>query len=168
MILFEKMSFYTNLRYIKIWSSWQWNLHYSWYLVIRAYCRASRSCRVHCRKLKTVPVVHRHVLVYYISVPSIMVRLERYLKAPQSIISLSCTFLGHPVERWKEKKDGDSLKSSKGSVLGRCMISSYALFYHIAKDRTGRGEAVVEGHPYIPKCARSTGNRVFSIYRLSK
>ena len=34
MILFEKMSFYTNLRYIKIWSSWQWNLHYSWDLVL--------------------------------------------------------------------------------------------------------------------------------------
>ena len=34
MILFEKISFYTNLRYIKICSSWQWNLHYSWDLVI--------------------------------------------------------------------------------------------------------------------------------------
>ena len=31
---------------------------------------------MHCRKLKTVPVVHRHVLVLYINVPSIMVRLE--------------------------------------------------------------------------------------------
>ena len=49
---------------------------------------------MHCRKLKTVPVVHRHVLVSYINVPSIMVRLERYLKAPQSIISLSFIFFG--------------------------------------------------------------------------
>ena len=37
-------------------------------------------------KLKTVPVIYRHDLVSFISVPSIMVRLERYLKAPKSII----------------------------------------------------------------------------------
>ena len=65
---------------------------------IISYFRASRSCRVHCRKLKTVPVVHRHVLVSYINVPSIMVRLERYLKASQSIISLSLIFFGTPCK----------------------------------------------------------------------
>ena len=39
------------------------------YYDISLYCRACRSCRVHCRKLKTVPVAHRHILVSYRSVP---------------------------------------------------------------------------------------------------
>ena len=42
---------------------------------------------LHCRKMKMVPGVPRHVLVSYISEPSIMVRLKEYLKTSQSINS---------------------------------------------------------------------------------
>ena len=59
-------------------------------------CRTCKGCRAHSRDTKVIPVVPRLALVSYISVPSIMVRLERYLKAPQSIISLSCTFFETP------------------------------------------------------------------------
>ena len=55
-------------------------------------CRTCKGCRAHSRDTKTIPVVPRLALVSYISVPSIMVRLEKYLKAPQSIISLSFIF----------------------------------------------------------------------------
>ena len=48
-------------------------------------CRFCRGCLKHCRDTKAVPVVPIHALVSYISVPSIMVRLKRYLKALQSI-----------------------------------------------------------------------------------
>ena len=50
----------------------------------------------HSRDTKTIPVVPRLVLVSYVSVTSIMLRLERYLKARQSIISQSCTFFEAP------------------------------------------------------------------------
>ena len=36
-------------------------------------------------------------LVSYISVPSIIERSKQSLKAPKSIISISCIFFGHPV-----------------------------------------------------------------------
>ena len=55
-------------------------------------CRTCKGCRAHSRDTKMIPLVPRLALVSYISVPSIMVRLEGYLKAPQSIISLSYTF----------------------------------------------------------------------------
>ena len=47
---------------------------------------------VKCRETKTVPVFPRHTLVSGISLHSIIVRLSTLLKAPKSIISLSCTF----------------------------------------------------------------------------
>ena len=35
---------------------------------------AWRGCRAHCRDTKTVPVVHRHAMVFYIGVQNIIVR----------------------------------------------------------------------------------------------
>ena len=46
---------------------------------------------------KPVPVVPRHALVSYISVPSIMIRLKGYLYALQSIILLWEICFGTPV-----------------------------------------------------------------------
>ena len=57
---------------------------------------------VHCRKMKMVPGVPRHVLVSYTSEPSNMVRLKEYIKANESIISLCSIFLGHPVHSASE------------------------------------------------------------------
>ena len=62
MILIEKISFYTNLRYIKICSWWQWNLHYRWDLVVAVsgcpiLCTSSRRAspgpRTSCTRSRT-------------------------------------------------------------------------------------------------------------------
>ena len=47
---------------------------------------------MHCRKMEMVPGVPRHVLVSYISEPSIIARLKEYLMVNQSIISLCSIF----------------------------------------------------------------------------
>ena len=49
---------------------------------------------MHCRKMEMVPGVPRHVLVSYISEPSIIARLKEYLMVNQSIISLCSIFFG--------------------------------------------------------------------------
>ena len=63
----------------------------------RAHCR---GCRAHCRGTQIVPLVHGLTLVSYISVPSIIERSKQSLKAPKSIISLSCIFFGTPSKSW--------------------------------------------------------------------
>ena len=60
-------------------------------------CRTYRGRMAYSGDINTVPVVPTLALVSYKSFPSIMVWLNRYLEAPQSIILLCCTFLEHPV-----------------------------------------------------------------------